>query len=282
VEDVAAARDGGQGQFVPGHQAGAAVADEGLGGQAAGLQLQQAHAPGDGITLFFQTQQIAIGGIDIDADQHGSAGLEDLIVGTDADAGQVVLVVEGAGAAHGGAGQVVQVAQRAGAVEQVAEQLLHAAVGTVADQQQGQAEALQPALGHGQGEEDGVGGGLGGEGLSEGVLGLGGLLVDELAADGVGGGQVGDGLTGQGREGELLAGRGRQGGGGRGRGRGRGRGGGEDAQAWGSGGREGGGTLGRRGPGFLSLHPPLTLLPRIEPGPFSTLFYATSSFFINT
>ena len=107
-------------------------------------------------------------------------------------AGQVLLPVEGAGPGHGGAGDVVDGAQRERAVEQVAEQFVDAAVGTVADQEQGQDELLQPGLGDRQVEEDGVvGGEVGGEGLGEGLLGLVGLLVDELAADVVVGGPVG-------------------------------------------------------------------------------------------
>src|SRR5439155_967217 len=83
---------------------------------------------------------IAVGGSDVDADQHRLVRLEDLVVGADADAGQVVPLVEGPGSAHGGAGDAVQVAQRARAVEQVAEQFVDAAVGAVAHQEQGQDE----------------------------------------------------------------------------------------------------------------------------------------------
>ena len=69
-------------------------------------------------------------------------------------------------------------------MEQVAEQFVDAAVGTVADQQQGQDEPPQPGRGDRQVEQDGVVvRGVGGEGLGEGLLGLVGLLVDELAAD---------------------------------------------------------------------------------------------------
>ena len=54
VEDVAAAGDVGQGQRLPGLQAAAGVADDGLGREPAVLQLQQADAPGDAVALLFQ------------------------------------------------------------------------------------------------------------------------------------------------------------------------------------------------------------------------------------
>ena len=145
-------------------------------------------------------------------------------MGADADGRQVVLLVEGLGPGHGGAGDTVQVAQRPRAVEQVAEQLVDAAVGAVAHQEQGQDESLEPDRGYRQVEQDGVAGRLGGESIGEGVLGLVGLLIDELAADLIVLGQLGDGpRSGQGLEGYLLALVGAQGLGGTGRG-GRGRG----------------------------------------------------------
>ena len=49
------------------------------------MQLQQADAPGVAVAVLFLAQQVAVGGGDIDADQHRLAGLEDLVVGADAD-----------------------------------------------------------------------------------------------------------------------------------------------------------------------------------------------------
>jgi hypothetical protein len=96
------------------------------------------------------------------------------------------------------------------AVEQVAEQFDDAAVGTVTEQGQGEDQLLEPGLGDWQGEEDVVRRRWG-EGLVEGVLGLGGLLVDELAADLVLAGEVSDGLSGEGVEGQVQTLLGRQG-----------------------------------------------------------------------
>ena len=58
--------------------------------EAAFGQLQQSHAPGVGIAMLFETEQVAIGGSDIGADQHGLAGLENLVVGADADGGEIL------------------------------------------------------------------------------------------------------------------------------------------------------------------------------------------------
>ena len=224
VEDVAAPGDVGQGQRLPGLETAAGVTDDGLRREAVRLQLQQADAPGDGVALLLQAQQVAERGADIDADQHRLVRLEDLVVGADADGRQVVLLVEGLGPGHGGAGDTVQVAQRPRAVEQVAEQLVDAAVGAVAHQEQGQDESLEPDRGYRQVEQDGVVRRDGGERVGEGVLGLVGLLVDERAADLIVLRQLGDGPgSGQGLEGQLLPLVGAQELGGTGRG-GRGRG----------------------------------------------------------
>jgi hypothetical protein len=70
-------------------------------------------------------------------------------------------------------------------IEEVAEQFGDAAERAVADQDQGEDELADPGLGDWEVEEDPVvvGGSVGGEGVIEGVLGLVGLVIDELAAD---------------------------------------------------------------------------------------------------
>jgi hypothetical protein len=75
----------------------------------------------------------------------------------------------------------------------------------VADEYQGEDELAQPGPGDGQVEEDlgVVRSGI--EGITEGLLGAGSLLVDKLAADLGLAGQFGDGAgAGQGVQGELL------------------------------------------------------------------------------
>lgn len=64
-------------------------------------QLQQSHAPGIGIAMFLDAEQVTVGRGDIGADQHGLTGLENLVVGGDADGGEILLVVEVACRADG-------------------------------------------------------------------------------------------------------------------------------------------------------------------------------------
>jgi hypothetical protein len=83
---------------------------------------------------------------------------------------------------------------------------MHAAGGAVADEDQAEGQLAQPGLGDGEVQEDAAVLGVGVEGGVEGLLGLVGLLVDELAADVVLGGEVGDGLcAGEGLQGRALA-----------------------------------------------------------------------------
>jgi hypothetical protein len=134
------------------------------------------------------------------------AGLEDLVVGADADAGEVLTVVVAAGRGHGTVDDVVDDAQGEGVVEEVAEQFVDAAQRAVADEDQAEGQLVQPSLGDGKVKEDGAVLGVRVEGVSEGLLRFVGLLVDELAADVMGGGEVADGLcAGEGVEGQMLA-----------------------------------------------------------------------------
>ncbi len=143
--------------------------------------------------------------------QHGATRLEDLVVGPDADGGEILLGVD---AASGGDGLVQDVmdgphGQRE--VEEVVQEFGDAAEGTVANEGESEDELPQPRLGDRKPKEEW--GGLvarRGEGMVQGVMRLLELLVDELTADLLLAGQFGDGLAGQGVEGELLACLGRQ------------------------------------------------------------------------
>jgi hypothetical protein len=76
----------------------------------------------------------------------------------------------------------------------------------VADEDQAQHELAEQGLGDGQVKQDALVVGVGGEGLVEGLWGLVGLLVDELAADVVLLSQAGNGLAaGERVEGQTLA-----------------------------------------------------------------------------
>ena len=157
VEDVAPAGDLGQGQGLAGTQPAAGVGDGGLGIEALVDQLQQAHAPGLGVAMVLQAQQVAIGRGRIDADEHRVAGLKDLIVGPDANAGQVVTSADGPSRFDGAVDDVVHRTQGELPVEEVAEQLDDGPVRAMADQHQSQDQLPQPGLGDRQVEEDVVG-----------------------------------------------------------------------------------------------------------------------------
>jgi hypothetical protein len=183
MKDIAAAGHLGHGQFLASTQAAAGIGDGGVGGKATLLQFQQAHAPGVGIAMALKAEQVAIGGSDIRAHQHGLVALENFVVGTDADVGQRLLAVVGPGLGHRLAKDVEHRADRHAIGEQVAHQFHDAAQGTVTDQDQSHDQLPQPGLGHGQIEKHLVVGRGGGKRLLQGGLGDGGLLVDKLAAD---------------------------------------------------------------------------------------------------
>ena len=140
-----------------GAEPAAGVGDGGLGGEAPVDQLQQAHAPGVGVAMVLQAQQVAVGRGGIDAHEDRVAGLEDLVMGPDADAGQVVRSVDRPGRFDGAVDDVVDRPQGDLAVEEVAEQFDDAPVRAVADQDQGQDQLAQPGLGDRQVEEDVLG-----------------------------------------------------------------------------------------------------------------------------
>ena len=111
VEDVAATGDLGQGQFLAGAEAGAEVGDDGVGGEAAVGQFQQPHAPGVGVAVLLLAEQVTERGGGVDTHEDRPSGLKDLVIGPDADAGQVVRPVDLLGPCHGGVDDVVDGAQ---------------------------------------------------------------------------------------------------------------------------------------------------------------------------
>ena len=140
------------------------------------------------------------------ADQDRLLGLVDLVVGADADRGQLLALVGGAGPADGGRDDVGDAAQRERVVQQVAQELDDAAEGTVADQDEPQDDLTDQALGDGEVKQDTLVRGGGDKGLVEGLPRLVGLPVDELAADVVLAGEAGDRLrAGEGAYGQALA-----------------------------------------------------------------------------
>ena len=211
VEDVAAAGDVRPGLGLTAAEGTAGIGDGGLRPQPLVAQLQQTHAPGVGIAMFLPTQQVAEGGSHVGADQHGPVGLVDLVVRPDAHRGQVLRGVVPARVCHRRADDVVDRAQGDRVVKQVAEQFDDAAQGTMAEQDQGQHQLVEPGPRDRQVEKDFLVGRRRREGLVKGALGLGRLLVDELATDLVLIGEGGDRFTRQRVKGQSLALQGQQG-----------------------------------------------------------------------
>jgi prepilin-type processing-associated H-X9-DG protein len=94
MEDITTTRDVGQRQFLAGAQAGAEVGDDGVGGEAALGQFQEPHPPGVGVAMALPAQEVTGRGGGVDAHEDRPAGLKDLVVGPDADTGQVVRAVD--------------------------------------------------------------------------------------------------------------------------------------------------------------------------------------------
>src|SRR5207245_1377941 len=94
MEDITTAGAPGQGLLMAGAEPRAEIGDGGLGGETPFDQLEEAYPPGVGVAMLFLAQQVAVGGLDVDADEDGASGLEDLVIGADADAGQVLAKVD--------------------------------------------------------------------------------------------------------------------------------------------------------------------------------------------
>src|SRR6185312_2868813 len=152
----------------------------------------QIQGPGLAVTVSLLAELVAEQRASVDADQHGLSALKDLVVGTDAYAGQVVATVDLASVCDGGVDDVVNRSEGDGVAQTIAEDLNDTAIRAARDQDQGEDELAQPSLGDGQVEEDLLGLGLGFEGLVESLVCDVGLPVDELSADLELSGQRGD------------------------------------------------------------------------------------------
>lgn len=126
-------------------------------------------------------------------------------MGTDADKGEILLLVETLGLIDCLLEDVVDGADREGMIEQVSEQFTDATERAVADEDQAQDQLAQPRSGDGQPEEQILWGSGRGEGQVETLVGLVQLLIDELAADVVVMSELGDGDAFESGESQLLA-----------------------------------------------------------------------------
>jgi hypothetical protein len=185
MKDITAAGDPGQGLLMPGAEPRGEIGDRGLGSEAPVNQFEEVYSPGVGVAILFLAEQVTGGGLGVDADEDRASGLEDLVIGTDADAGQVLAIVDRTGGGDGLVDDVVDRPHGEVVIEEVAEQFGDATERTVTDEDQGEDELADPGPGDREVEDDPVisGGWSRSEGVIEGLLSLVGLVVDELAAD---------------------------------------------------------------------------------------------------
>src|SRR5215831_693170 len=94
--------------------------------------------------MLFKTKKVAISGTSVGTDQHRVAGLKDLVVNANRDAGQILAGVDLLRGGDGAVDDVVDRTQRDWVVEEVGKQLDDAAKGTVADEDQGQDQLANP------------------------------------------------------------------------------------------------------------------------------------------
>ncbi len=161
--------------------------------------------------MLLLAQEVAERGGGVDAHQDRVAGLEDLVMGPDADRGQVVRVIDRAGPGDGGLDHVMDGPRRDLDVEEVAQHREGAAVGAVTGEDRGEDQSTEPGRGDRQVEEDLLVRRRRIEGVVQGESGGVGLLVEEFAADLMLAGRVGDGMrAGEDPEGQLLAPPGRE------------------------------------------------------------------------
>ena len=135
MKDIAPAGRVGKGQVAARAQSGAEIGDEGLGVEAALVEFEEPDAPGDAVTLAFLTEQEAVGGSGIDADEDGLLSLKDFIDQADLDGVQDVRLIDGASVDHGFANDVVDGAERNVAAQAIVEVMDDAAVATAAIEQ---------------------------------------------------------------------------------------------------------------------------------------------------
>ena len=112
---------------MPGAESRAEIGDGSLGSETLVDLFQQSDGPGIGVAMLFQTQQETEGGFGIDSHEDRVAGLVDLIEKTDANGGEVVLLVDCLGRSNSTVHDVVHGPHRELIIEDVLKQFDHAA-----------------------------------------------------------------------------------------------------------------------------------------------------------
>ena len=182
------------GQFLPGSQSSARVANAELESKPLRAGTQQIHSPGIGVTMFDCFKQIAVRRRSIDAGEHRLAALEDLVMQTHLNGRQIDAAVDDDRLLGGGRLHVVYSAFADVHAQQVTQELNDAAVRTAADQRECNDDLAQPPAGDLQLEQHLLAGvrRVDRKRFVQRSAGLALLLVDELAAHAVLGGQFRD------------------------------------------------------------------------------------------
>jgi len=156
MKDVAVTGSLGHRERLTGSQALACVGDRMSWTEPAGLELLETSGPSVGVAVILGGEQIAVGRVSAHSNENGLARLEDLVMGTDPDLGEILTSIDDAGLLDGGMEDVEHRAQRDVVVEDIAEEFDDAPQRAMADQDEGDNELAQPLLRDGDREEDRV------------------------------------------------------------------------------------------------------------------------------
>ena len=148
--------------------------------------------PGVSIPIILSSEQIAVGRVGIDSHQDRLVAVEDFVVQSNPNLGQVLGCVDGSCELSSELMQVVHAAHADGYTQNVAHEFHHATVGTVTNEGEGQNDLAQPRFGDRKIEQDLVICSRGSKGIVDRFKRQILLLVDELATDVVIGCQTAD------------------------------------------------------------------------------------------
>src|SRR5262249_46058893 len=106
--------------------------------------LQPAYAPGVGIPVVLGAEEVARGAGDGGADPDGPSGLDELVGGSQAEAGEVLLLLGAAGRGDGLAQDGGDASQGQRVIKEVGEELGDPAEGAVAEEGEAEDDLAEP------------------------------------------------------------------------------------------------------------------------------------------
>jgi hypothetical protein len=140
MKDVAVTGSASHRERLTGSQALACIGDRMSWTESASLELLETRCPGVAVAVILGGEQIAVGRVSAHSDENGLARLEDLVMGTDPDLGEVLTSIDDAGLLDGGMEDVEDGAQCDVVVEDVSEDFDDAPKRAMADQDEGDNE----------------------------------------------------------------------------------------------------------------------------------------------